>query len=194
QILTSNSVDTMVTSQATRYEIIDGISREYGYGMSMQPFLNDTLFGHGGMMGTTTAYIGWLDQADIGVVVACNTAPDHHPTVAGHAILSIIQGHDPKEKVPRLALEKKAKRLVGEYETYQQIRTATVQQEGTTLSIDVEGRVADQSFKAFPEQSNTDNLRYYTVSGDKRVPVEFVETEKGLDMLLQRWRFHRRHE
>jgi hypothetical protein len=146
------------------------------------------------MMGTTTAFIGYLEDAEVGVVIACNTAPAHHPTVAGHALLAILDGEEPETAVPRLALEAKAERLVGEYESYRGIQKATVERTGTNLSVEVEGRLGDRSFTLFPECSEPEDLRYYTVSGDSRVPVEFLETEDGVDMLLQRWRLHRQHE
>ncbi|MEF8800980.1 MAG: serine hydrolase [Halolamina sp.] len=194
RILQADAVGAMTTPSITRYENVDGVEREYGYGLSVQSFLDDTLVGHGGMMGTTTAFIGYLADADVGVVIACNTAPAHHPTVAGHALLAILQGEEPEEVVPRLALERKADSLVGEYESYRDIQSATVEREGTTLSVEVEGRLGDQSLTLFPNSSNPDDLSYYTVSGDSRVPIEFLDTDGGVDMLLQRWRLHRQHE
>jgi len=194
RILQPDAVDAMTTTSITRYESVDGVEREYGYGLSVQSFLDDTLVGHGGMMGTTTAFIGYLEEADVGVVVACNTAPAHHPTVAGHALLAILQGEEPKEAVPRLALEEKADSLVGDYESYRGIQKATVERDGTTLSVEVEGRLGDRSMTLFPENAEPEDLTYYTVSGDSRVPVKFLKTEDGVDMLLQRWRMHRQHE
>jgi CubicO group peptidase (beta-lactamase class C family) len=194
RVLETGSVDVMTTPSATRYETVDGVEREYCYGLSSQNYLGDRLVGHGGMMGTTTAYIGYLEDAEVGVVVACNTAPAQHPTVAGHALLAILQGEPPERTVPQLALEAKADRLVGEYGSYKGIQQATVEKDGTTLSVDVEGRLGDRSFTLFPETADPDDFTYYTVSGDGRIPVEFLETEDGVDMLLQRWRLHRQHE
>ncbi|ESP87469.1 serine hydrolase [Candidatus Halobonum tyrrellensis] len=201
RVLPAEAVEEMTTPRVTRYETVGGTEREYGYGLSVQPFCGDTLVGHGGMMGTTTAFLGWLTDAEVGVVVACNTAPDHHPTVAGHAVLSILDGRDPHEAVGRLALERAADAVVGEYESYRGVQTATVEREGTTLSVEVEGRLGDRSLTLFPEVTDdpTDPT-YYAVDGDKRVTVEFVdgpddgEGDGGTDMLLQRWRLHRRHE
>ena len=194
RVLPESAVDAMTTPTVTRYENVDGVEREYGYGLSVQSFLDDTLVGHGGMMGTTTAFVGYLEDAEVGVVVACNTAPAHHPTVTGHALLSILQGESPEAAVPRLALEAKADSLVGEYESYRGIQQATVEREGTTLAVEVQGRLGDRSMTLFPESSDPEDHRYYTVSGDSRVPVTFVDTENGTDLLLQRWRLHRQHE
>jgi hypothetical protein len=130
----------------------------------------------------------------VGVVLACNAAPEQHPTVAGHALLAVLRGRDPHEAVPRLALERTADGLVGEYESYRGIQTATVERAGTTLSVTVEGRLDDRSLTLFPERSDPDDRTYYAVSGDERVTVEFVEADDGVDMLLQRWRLHRSHE
>lgn len=194
RVLDADSVDAMTTPSATRYETVDGVEREYGYGLSSQSYLGDRLVGHGGMMGTTTAYIGYLEDAGVGVVVACNTAPAQHPTVAGHALLAILQGEAPDRAVPQLALESTAERLVGEYESYRGIQKATVEKQGTALSVEVDGRLGDRSFTLFPENADPDDPTYYTVSGDGRIPVEFIETEEGTDMLLQRWRLHRQHQ
>jgi CubicO group peptidase (beta-lactamase class C family) len=194
RVLTADAVDAMTTPTVTRYENVDGVEREYGYGLSVQPFLDDRLVGHGGMMGTTTAFIGYLENAGVGVVVACNTAPAHHPTVAGHALLSVLNGKEPEKAVPRLALEAKAERLVGGYESYRGIQQATVERDGTTLTVEVEGRLGDQSLTLFPESADPGDLRYYTVSGDSRVPIEFLADDDGVDLLLQRWRLHRQHD
>ena len=194
RILDADAVEAMSTPRVSRYETIDGTIREYGYGLSVQPFLDDTLIGHGGMMGTATAFIGWLADADVGVVITCNTAPTHHPTTTGHALLSILRERDPYETVPQLALERSADSLVGEYESYREVQTATVEQEGTALSVEIEGQLDNQSLMLFPSDSDPANLTYYTVLGDKQVTVEFLPTDDGVDMLFQRWRFHRQHE
>ncbi len=69
-----------------------------------------------------------------------------------------------------------------------------VERDGTSLSVEVDGQLANRSMSLFPETADPGDLTYYTVSGDSRVPVEFLDTEDGVDMLLQRWRLHRQHE
>ncbi|MFB6154527.1 MAG: serine hydrolase [Haloferacaceae archaeon] len=192
EVLSPSSVARMRERHAVREDYLDGREQGYGYGLSAEAFLDDTLVGHGGMMGTTTAYFGYLADAGVGVVVACNTAPEKHPTALGKAVLALVRGESPHETVPTYALARKADPLVGEYAAHRGVRNATVEREGGGLQITVDDPGWSMTYRAFPETLDPDDHRYYTVTAQgKRVPVEFLVSEDDVSLLLQRWRLHR---
>jgi CubicO group peptidase (beta-lactamase class C family) len=192
-VLSPASVETMTERHATRDDYLDEREQGYGYGLSAEAFLDDTLVGHGGMMGTTTAWFGYLENAGVGAVVACNTAPERHPTAVGQAVLALVQGADPHETVPAYALDRKADPLVGEYAAHREVRTATVQRAGAGLKIEADDPGWSETYRAFPESLDPDDHRYYTVTDrGKRVPVEFRVTDDDVSLLLQRWRLHKK--
>jgi CubicO group peptidase (beta-lactamase class C family) len=190
-MVSAESVERMTERHATRDDYLDGRSRDYGYGLAVTDFLDDTLVGHGGMMGTTTAWFGYLEDAGVGVVTACNTAPDKHPSVVGKAVLALVEGADPHETVPTYALARKADPLVGEYASHREVRTATVERDGGGFTITADDPGWSAEYRVFPETLDPNDHRYYTVTArGKRVPVEFV-VEDDVSLLLQWWRLHK---
>lgn len=192
ELLSPESVERMTTLHATREDYLDGRALGYGYGLSSEAFLGDTLVGHGGMMGTTTAYFGVLEEAGVGVAVACNTAPERHPTAVGKAVLALVHGDDPSETVPAYMLDAKAEPIVGEYAAHRGVRTATVEQTDGGLTITADDPGWSMTYHAVPETLDPADHRYYTVTATgKRVPVEFRVTDDDVSLLLERWRLHR---
>jgi len=192
-LLSASSVERMTERHATRDDYLDERAQGYGYGLSATAFLGDTLVGHGGMMGTTTAWFGYLEDAGVGAVVACNAAPERHPSAVGKAVLAIAAGADPREAVPTYALARKADPLVGEYASHREVRTATVERADGGLLVTADDPGWSAEYRAFPENLDPDDHRYYTVTArGKRVPVEFVVSDDDVSLLLQRWRLHKR--
>jgi len=192
QVLSPESVERMTQSHATRDDYLDGRSREYGYGLASTEFLDDALVSHSGMMGTTTAWLGYLEDAGLGVVVACNTAPPKRPSVVGKGILALVRGADPSETVASYALDRKAEPLVGEYASHREVRTATVERSGAGLKITADDPGWSAEYRVFPENLDPDDHRYYTVTDSgKRIPVEFLVEDDDVSLLVQRWRLHK---
>ena len=192
-VLSPESVARMTRPHATRDDYLDGRSREYGYGLASTEFLDDSLVSHSGMMGTTTAWFGYLADAGLGVVVACNTAPPKRPSAVGKAVLALLRGADPHETVASYALDRKAEPLVGEYASHREVRTATVERWGSGLKITADDPGWSAEYRVFPENLDPDDHRYYTVTDDgKRVPVEFLVDGDDVSLLVQRWRLNKR--
>ncbi|WP_135827625.1 serine hydrolase [Halorussus halobius] len=192
RLLAPESVARMTERHATREDYLDGRAQGYGYGLSSTAFLDDVLVGHGGMMGTTTAWFGYLEDANVGVVAACNAAPTKHPSAVGKAVLALVRDADPHEVVPSYAFERKAEPLVGEYASHREVRTATVERDGAGLRIAFDDPGWSGEYRVVPENMDPDDHRYYVVTATgKRVPVEFRVGEDDVSLLLQRWRLHR---
>ncbi|MFB6146591.1 MAG: serine hydrolase [Halobacteriaceae archaeon] len=189
RVLDDSSVERMTDQHATRDSYLDGRDRAYGYGLASEPFLDDELVGHGGMMGTTTAYVGYLAERGVGVAVGCNAAPGRHPSTVGRAVLAIVAGEDPGETVPACILERKAEPIEGAYSSHNGVRNATVERNGGSLSVSFDDPGWSWTAQLFPESLDPDDRTYYFVNGSgKRVPVTFDVTDDGATLLFQRWK------
>lgn len=192
-ILDSSLVSEMHEPVSTRRVSLSGTPQEYGYGWMVSDFLDDTLVGHGGSITVSTAYIGFLKDAGVGIAVACQSQPAAHPMVLGPALLAITQGADPVTAVPHFALAEKNDLVAGDYSSYRGVMDATVENTGGCLQLTLSTRIGEQTVPLIPETTDPDDLRYYTVDGlGDRVPAEFRETDGGLELLYERWRLHGR--
>jgi CubicO group peptidase (beta-lactamase class C family) len=173
---------------ATRSTYLDGTSRRYGYGWTRRPFRGDTLIDHGGSLAVSTAYVGFLADAGVGIALACNDSPDVHPQQIGPGALALLDGGEPTE-TRALGLRATADRVAGEYASHREIARATVEPAGATVRVSIETALGEESFAARPASSDPEELTYHTVGDDgARVPLEFVPGANGLDLLYRRWR------
>jgi CubicO group peptidase (beta-lactamase class C family) len=192
RVLDGDRVASMVESRATRRRTADGVEQGYGYGLMTREFLDDTLVGHGGSIGVSTAWFGFLREAGVGAVVLTNTSPDHHPMDVGAAVLALVRGADPAETVPREMLAAKHDAVVGRYETVGGTMSATVERAGGALALSVgEGEMGTE-YHLLPETLDRNDHRYRAVGGDGwEVPVRFDVADGDPDLFVTRWRFHR---
>ncbi|MFB6235447.1 MAG: serine hydrolase [Halopenitus sp.] len=211
RVVGEDALETAHQAHATRQRFLDGSRQGYGYGWMRQPFgvgsaaiedgatsdettddeAFDTLVGHGGSVSVATAFLGWLEDAEVGVALACNTSADPHPMHVGPAVLAIATGREPEATVPRYALDTKLDPLAGTYESVHGIMTAEVTREGGTLALDMETDLGEQSFTLVPNSLDPDDLTFHTASGaGAEVPVRFERDDDGnvRDLFVQRWR------
>lgn len=186
-------LDRMVAPKATRRRTIDGDEERYGYGVGISELAGETLVGHGGSVGSASAYFGYLPDSEWGVALAANTQPEPHPTAVGEGVLAACTGSDPVDAVPALALREKFAPLTGEYASYRDVRTATVERNGGTLELEMGSLDTDRVWTLVPERTDASDRRFYTVSGaGVREPAEFVVEDGSVDLFFQRWRLHKR--
>ncbi|MFB6210066.1 MAG: serine hydrolase [Halobacteriales archaeon] len=193
ELLAAEDVATMHEPHATREVLLDGTQRHYGYGWGVRSYLDDRLVSHGGMMGTTTASMGFLEDAELGVTIGCNIAPEHHPTTALLGVLAILQGTEPIQAVPQLALDEQADPLTGSYESYRGIQTATVERDGADLTLTMDGYTGDRTMVLHPTSLDPDDRTFEAITATgERVPIEFeVDASGEVDLFVQRWRLHK---
>ncbi|WP_336037816.1 serine hydrolase [Halobacterium yunchengense] len=178
-----------------RGELLDGTAKRYGYGWMRRSFLGDDLVGHSGSLGVSSAYLGFLADAGVGVAVLANTSPAVHPTYVGPAILAVLRGEDPEDAVPFYALRAKCERVAGTYESYRAALTADVEAAAGGLEVSVETALGSESLTAFPESLDGGDLAFYAVdAAGERVPVTFEAHGDHLDCYYRRWRLHEADE
>ena len=194
-VLPDSRRERALESHATRGELLDGTEKRYGYGWMRRSFLGDELIGHSGSLGVSSAYVGFLEEAELGVAVAANADPDVHPTYVGKALLALLRGTDPDDVVPFYALRAKCQRVAGRYESYRSAMAAVVEASGGELDVTLETALGEESLTAFPESMDGDDRSFYTVgAGGERVPLTFETADGGLDCYYQRWRLHETDE
>jgi CubicO group peptidase (beta-lactamase class C family) len=191
ELISPDLLDEAHTAHATRQTYLDGTEQGYGYGWMTRPFLGDTLVEHGGSLGVSTAYVGYLADTEVGVALVCNDSPEIHPQFVGPALLATLRGEAPAEATQFYALREKASHVAGTYESHRGIQTATVTPTGGRIEVTLETALSEDTFEASPDSTDVDDLVYYTVEpSGARVPLEFTGDD-GLALLYQRWHLNR---
>jgi CubicO group peptidase (beta-lactamase class C family) len=186
------AVEEMTTPRGAFGTTVDGREVGYGYGLMTEPFLGDTLVGHGGSIGVSNAWFGHLEDAELGVAVACTSSPETHPMAVGPAVLSILRGTDPVESVPQFRVLDALEAVTGSYETYRGIGSATVEREGGALTLTQESSMGAQTHHLLPETIEDDLLVCETVTGaGMRRPVRFETDGDGVTCFFERSRFEK---
>lgn len=183
----AEALEAMQCPQAVMSTRLDGRELQYGSGWMTKPFLDDALVGHGGA--TVASSVGYwgLRDGSLGVAVACNTTPEVSPRSIGEAVLAVLHDRDPEETVPPLMLRKKYERVTGEYASYRDTQSVTVEQEGQTLQLTHDTPFGARTQPLFPETLSPDDLSFYTVTkGGTRVPIEFYVADDGTLKMEQR--------
>jgi CubicO group peptidase (beta-lactamase class C family) len=191
ELISSDLLDEAHTAHATRQTYLDGTDQGYGYGWMTRPFLGDTLIEHGGSLGVSTAYIGYMNDANVGVALACNDSPEIHPQFVGPAVLAMLREEDSTDATRFYALREKAAHVAGTYESHRGVQTATVDSTGGHIAVTLETALSEETFEAYPDSTDVDDLVYYTVKpSGARVPLEFTDDD-GLALLYQRWHLNK---
>ncbi|NHX37499.1 MULTISPECIES: serine hydrolase [Halolamina] len=189
-VLSPAAIDEMTTPEATFGEYIDGRDVEYGYGLMVEEFLDDRLVGHGGSIAVSNSWFGYLEEAELGVTISCTTSPEAHPMTVGPAILAIIQGADPVESVPFFRLTEALDEVTGEYESYRDIASATVERDGGTLKFTQEAGTGSQELYLAPETLEDDLLVCSTMTAaGMSHPVRFELDGDDVTCFFERSRF-----
>ncbi|MFW5935000.1 MAG: serine hydrolase [Halolamina sp.] len=175
----------------------EGPDRQYGYGWFRdEGFLGDrTLLGHSGSITVSSAYLGFLPEAGVGVALASNTSPAFPLGAVGEGVLAAAVGGAP-ESLPFFRLRRRHRRLAGEYAAYEGVMTATVERDGASLRVDFDHPLKDGETALFPADPDEEDhpradavYRYETVdAAGRREPVEFRVADGGVSLLIDRWR------
>lgn len=191
RVCSSETIERLHRPRAVRQAYLDGSEEQYGYGWMRHPLGDDAALGHGGSIVVSTAYAGYLDDAGVGVVIACNTTADPHPIEVGQAILAVATGREPTD-VPAYAIREKCEAVTGTYETFREGATASVERSAGGLEVEIDSPFGDATFAAFPETLDPADHTFYMVAGDGgRVPVEFRLDEEPASLFFRRNRFRR---
>lgn len=185
------SEELLERAHTTHVEPLPRYGDGYGYGWSIHDLAGTTLIGHGGSLLTSSAAVGFLPERGLGFALGCAAQPEVHPTEIGMGIAALLCDEEPREVVPAIAYRERVRQLTGEYEGYRGITTATVTDEGGSLSLALSVGPIEQTYTLVPEDPSLASFRFLSPEPGRSTPVEFVERGDGIDLFVDRHRLRR---
>lgn len=163
---------------------------EYGHGWMIEPWDSERLIGHGGSIYVSTAYMGFLEETGVGVVLAANIAASYSLSVLGKSVLSILQGDDPREDSVYFTRDQKLNQLTGDYASYQNVQKATITRENGGLLLKYDGQ--DESLVLLPDSPTIEDNSFTTVDPTTGRPktVKFEVDDGDVHLQIDRWYLH----
>jgi len=192
RVLPPERIEAMTTPAGTFGTYLDGTEVGYGYGLMVEEYLDDRLVNHGGSIGVSSAWFGYLDDAQLGVTIACTTTPEKHPSDAGMGVLALLRDEDPRTVQPQYRLHAALDDATGEYEDYRDAGTATVERVGGGLEFEyVPEAGGGQTLLLTPTSVEQDSLVCTASLGSgmtSEVRFEFESDGNGADLFFDRLR------
>jgi CubicO group peptidase (beta-lactamase class C family) len=189
RLISEDSVGKIVTPYSPHSETYCGMS-SYGYGWSIIPdFHGHKEISHGGSLLVATAHLAMIPDLKLGVAMAANASRPPFATIA-EGIFSALVGRRPEDH-PHLKLRETMKKLAGSYQIYMGLEKVQVVNKGGLLYLQQKDHFLDSSTPLIPQESTLNTLTFYTLTEGIKTPVEFVETPAGLDLFVERYRYHK---
>ena len=166
----------------------------YGYGLAITPdFLGRKMVAHGGSIAVSTAYMAFVPDLDVGVVMMGNSSGMDYATIA-EAVFAILMGKDPAEAIPALVIRDRMQRLMGSYEVYRGLERLKVVSRGGLLHLETTSprTGATTLTPLIPQNPTLASMDFYTVRNGLKSPIEFVIREDGaIDLFIGRYCYHK---
>lgn len=191
-IITPASVAAMTSAQvATPPREIDSgePASFYGFGLSSSTLFGRRAVAHSGLMYVATAALKFLPEQRCGVIVLANGSGYPLANVADFA-LALYLGEDPWQ-LPALQTEATLEALTGTYETYKGTYGTTVRRKGDFLALEFSNKHGEESVVLIPERLDPERPGFYTLSGGRRMAVEFRRQGDEVELLYERYKFRR---
>lgn len=157
----------------------------YGLGLSSTTFFGRTLVGHGGSVGVATAQLAYIPSEGVGAVVLANGSGYPTAHMAQYA-LALLLGEDPFAWEP-LRVERDLLRWEGIYETYRGTTRVEVRRAGDRLELIFRDRYGEERVPLLPYELKGEEARFFTLSGGRRLWVEFREGPEGPEFIYERY-------
>jgi len=159
----------------------------YGYGLRITPnFLSNKLVGHGGSVGVSTAYMGYIPEKRVGIALLANGS-GYPLSQTGLYGLALMLGENP-ENLPFIKVEKTFDLLTGLYETYKGTMKAQVASKGSILQLEMKDKYTETVIPLFPEDIEDKVKKFCTFEAGAKLPVEFMVSEDKVDLIYERYR------
>ncbi|WP_423747258.1 serine hydrolase (plasmid) [Haladaptatus sp. SPP-AMP-3] len=167
--------------------LLDGTEIGYGYGWMTRPFGDDMLIGHSGGTGVSAGYLGFLKDRGIGIALGCNAQPNTSPERLAIELLAEITGTKPEKVLPKREIERKERRVTGEYTAYGEIQEATVSRTDEFLEIEYSSPLGAESMRLMPTSFDPHDYTFRVAKrSGKRTTVEFFVEDDGVELLINR--------
>jgi len=164
----------------------------YGYGLTVtERFLGRRLVRHSGSVLVYTAFMGYLPEDGVGVIVLAN-ASGYPLSLIGMYALALALSRDPYEAVPYLRYEETLEKLQGIYETYKGTYRLQVRRLGDFLAVEYRDRYREVTTTLAPMEVREDYAKFYTLSAGGKVEVEFFIDGGRVVMVYERYKLVKR--
>lgn len=162
----------------------------YGYGLSVYPeFFGHRLVSHSGNVLVSTAYMGFVPERAIGVIVLANGS-GYPLAPIGEAALAVLLGEEPGS-LHAIRTEQILEHLTGRYETYRGTYGATVTKTADFLMLTIEDRLLSQTVPLVPVALDGERARFFTLAQGRRLWVEFTRRDGGVELSYERYTMRR---
>ncbi len=190
QILTPVSVAALETARVSRGLEGPFGDLSYGYGLGVTPdFLGHCLISHSGSLYVATAWLGYIRQEGVGIVLLSNGS-GYPLSQMGMYGMAVVLGEDP-DQLPFAKTERMLEELEGTYETYKGTMHVEVRKAGDFLNVEFADKYNQDVAVLVPELVGEDTRMFCTFSGGHKLLVEFSVSETGVDLLYERYRMKR---
>jgi CubicO group peptidase (beta-lactamase class C family) len=176
-------------AQPTLDVLTDEPSGQYGFGLSTTDFFGRQLVAHSGMMYVATAAMQFLPEQGLGAVALANGTGYPLVNLTSFALAEML-GEDPWQ-LPALRVERVLSDLTGSYETYRGTYDAKVRRQGDFLMLEFKNRLSEMTVPLVPLDLNPECPRFYTLTGGRKLLVEFLVRDGQVDLIYERYRFRR---
>lgn len=162
----------------------------YGYGLAIRPgFLGHDLIGHGGSVLVSTAYMGFIPEEKVGVVLLANGS-GYPLSYMGMYALAILMGRDPME-LPIFRYEKTLEELSGIYETYKGTMRVSVVKRGSLLFLERKDKYTEMTVPLLPVSLEGNVKVFHGISMDRKVPAEFTMEGEEVHLVYERYKLRK---
>ena len=190
RLISKESVEMMAAPQVALPHRGPFGQGSYAYGLSITPdFLGHRIVGHGGSVLVATAYMGFIPEQHMGIVLLANGS-GYPLSQLGLYGLAMLLDKDPEE-LPFVKIEKNLTELVGRYETYKGTMKAQVKRRGDFLAIEIKDKYNDLVVTLVPDEVEGDVRTFYSLGAGIKLPVEFRVNGTGVDLIYERYRLRR---
>jgi CubicO group peptidase (beta-lactamase class C family) len=190
RVLSEESIKAMGTPCVQ--EPFQGPFGEEGYGLGLMifpNFLGRKLLCHGGSVEVSTAWMGFVPEERVGIVLLANGS-GYPMSQLGMYGLAILVGEAPDE-LPFARWERTLSELTGTYETYKGTMQAQVRRAGDFLMLELGDRYTELVVPLVPEGNEGNTVTFYTWQGRRKLPVEFLVREGRVELIYERYLLRR---
>ncbi len=192
RILSEESIREMMKPRVKTPDepFISRYVRYYGYGLGIsRDFYGYDLISHGGSVSVATAYMGFIPERKIGVMILANGS-GYPLSYIGEYALALLLGRDPRDN-PVFGYERLQEELEGVYETYKATMRVKVARRGSLLTLDMGDRYRELVVPLVPSGLVGESLHFHGISMDRKIPVEFVKEGGETYLLYERYKMKR---
>jgi len=187
KIISKESIEKMETGYITLpSQVFKGES--YGYGLMIIPdFLGYKLIGHSGSILVHTAYIGYIPEKHLGIILLSNGGR-YRLSYLGMAILAILLDKDPS-RLPFISYENVLERLEGVYHAYKNTMKVYVEKKGSIIYLKFRNRYGEEVIPLIPLKIKEDKAIFLTNQMWREYKVEFILSKDHIELYYERYKF-----